>query len=684
MSPAHVDAVVVAIAELRAKMQMPEQGIAERTPEQVASTAVRLGWSLLPRHPGLVRGIYAGAVEQLQRRRRLAVKTGGGGACTRSATEEIDFALRALSEHNETISPLTNGVASAAVDRAASSSASKLPSSLRLSSRSQVTDGDLRGGEGKSEPLGLRVTSGRGKRTDHTTAMRIGYVTDCEGDLDYFRRYVNLSKVLEYDVEEHGIACRQRRWEEGRRREQGTRADVEYVAEAAAVAAAAVAGGSLRLVDETTDFFVYGGDLFDKGNGDLRLCAQLVALKKRYPRRVFLLIGNRDINKLRFGAELDAGEVGDSGPGAGAAFTPPVPPGQRPPRLIDHLENHKLKDTRVERVKWMLGQTMGAAGTFENRRTELADIRSATGSDGDTHSGAVVSNEVTDEEVAASFYDSVATEDGAVMQYLRHAQMGVCIGNTVFVHGAIGPCTQVQHAGTVPTSAFTYERHTFPGLDGGGDSAELLSVERQFNKAVEKAVEGAVGGGAVGAGAAGGEEAEVHPIVCSLPEEHMPHEWVGAMNDLAQRELDAFIKNPRFVRHNAIDRNQTRHTHGNGGDSGEEKVASVQTKSDGGNRGALAATATAGAAKGNVLLPLTGHRERAGQALLSYQSEYSICGRSLVVSTYFKDGRLIPPMANVASYLQRGGLARVVVGHKPVGDCPLVVSSRELEMEVRE
>lgn len=38
----------------------------------------------------------------------------------------------------------------------------------------------------------------------------------------------------------------------------------------------------------------------------IRVVKHLVSLKERHPERVFLILGNRDINKLRFGSELGA------------------------------------------------------------------------------------------------------------------------------------------------------------------------------------------------------------------------------------------------------------------------------------------------------------------------------------------------------------------------------------------
>jgi hypothetical protein len=85
--------------------------------------------------------------------------------------------------------------------------------------------------------------------------FRLSYVTDVEGNLDYFHAFVKLSEYLDYDGE-----------------------------------------GVLKLADQS--FFVFGGDIVDKGLGDERLCRQLVALKQKHPDRVFLLVGNRDLNKV--------------------------------------------------------------------------------------------------------------------------------------------------------------------------------------------------------------------------------------------------------------------------------------------------------------------------------------------------------------------------------------------------
>lgn len=119
-----------------------------------------------------------------------------------------------------------------------------------------------------------RATSGSAmSNDDHADPYRyrLGYVTDVEGHLDFFLSFVKRSNVL--DV---------------------------------------VSNTPLQLELDLRDnhcYFVFGGDSVDKAPGDIRLCRALVSLKKRYPDRVFLLVGNRDLNKIRFTAELSKADM---------------------------------------------------------------------------------------------------------------------------------------------------------------------------------------------------------------------------------------------------------------------------------------------------------------------------------------------------------------------------------------
>jgi len=160
-------------------------------------------------------------------------------------------------------------------------------------------------------------------------------------------------------------------------------------------------------------YFVFGGDLFDKGDGDIRLAHLFLKFKSRFPDRVFFLVGNRDINKIKLTAELDQSEVEGSRLDdlsgvvchnnfhlinlSGPYWEPPssrVSPKQYLRSLLQHslTEAEKQRhfvaskgdydstiyrkfDTRVNRLKYLLKHTMNCLSTFEFRRTEMATLR---------------------------------------------------------------------------------------------------------------------------------------------------------------------------------------------------------------------------------------------------------------------------------------------------------------------
>ncbi|CAJ1362624.1 unnamed protein product, partial [Effrenium voratum] len=98
------------------------------------------------------------------------------------------------------------------------------------------------------------------------------YITDIEGNWEYFLRFVHKSKALFWDGEERGV----------------------------------MGPGILKL--RSNGMLVFGGDAPDKGPGDIRIVKMLLELKRRYPLQVHIILGNRDLMKLRFPAELEAVE----------------------------------------------------------------------------------------------------------------------------------------------------------------------------------------------------------------------------------------------------------------------------------------------------------------------------------------------------------------------------------------
>ena len=200
------------------------------------------------------------------------------------------------------------------------------------------------------------------------------------------------------------------------------------------------ADGVLGMVGEGDDVndgvFVHGGDCVDKGTGDVRITKELVGLKKRYPKRVRLVLGNRDVNKLRFGSELDRSSH--------------VPPYWDPSAThhATYCATHDLDpDSKISTLKWMLACTMGCGGTFENRRIELTHLNLP----GD------------DQSVLDSFVSSVdpTSEDPWMLDYVRLGELIVVSRELLFVHGGIG----AGNEGRVP------------GIDGAFDDVKEWAAQ---------------------------------------------------------------------------------------------------------------------------------------------------------------------------------------------------------------
>lgn len=134
------------------------------------------------------------------------------------------------------------------------------------------------------------------------TMITVGYATDIEGNFDYWSRYVEISKVL--------------------RR---------------------LPNGDLDLNDNCQ--FVYGGDVVDRGPGDLRVLSDLVGLKRLHPDRVHFIMGNRDINKMRIPADLHSSSL---------RLNPKVywikSEGME---SSSSCSDHDRPDTPAERLKWV-------------------------------------------------------------------------------------------------------------------------------------------------------------------------------------------------------------------------------------------------------------------------------------------------------------------------------------------
>ncbi|CAI5730632.1 unnamed protein product [Hyaloperonospora brassicae] len=231
-------------------------------------------------------------------------------------------------------------------------------------------------------------------------AARVALLTDVEGNWQYVRNVVKQSSCLQLLSE-------------------GTRDE------------------TLELRDNC--MLVFGGDAGDKGDRTLRCYEQLVKLKKRYPDRVVLLVGNRDANKMRFTSELHDTEMDLHAMAQEVLESPTWVPESKRTTLKTFLEEqvaiydgHVMEDgdietvnTKTNRLKWMLEHTMGSQGDFDRRRTELASRREVENA-----------KEIMDEDVVKSYIDSVK-EGGVVREYLVHGSLAFVAHQTLFVHGGI-------------------------------------------------------------------------------------------------------------------------------------------------------------------------------------------------------------------------------------------------------
>jgi len=205
---------------------------------------------------------------------------------------------------------------------------------------------------------------------------KVLYVTDIEGDIDWFEGIVDVSEVFVRSK------------------------------------------GELWLVPGSC--FVFGGDVVDRFPGDLRTLDMLIALHARHPNQVFFIMGNRDINKLRLASELGdvcLGVPADECTNADFECN------------ADCKEEAKTTtQSLAARVKWLFKYTLGGRRTFDNRKKEL-------GMEGVKSSNHSEIKE--DEDVARNFLAEVLPPNGRLFKYMKLAKLVHRIHDTVFVHASL-------------------------------------------------------------------------------------------------------------------------------------------------------------------------------------------------------------------------------------------------------
>jgi len=341
----------------------------------------------------------------------------------------------------------------------------------------------------------------------------VGYCTDIEGNLDYWKRYVNMSRVL--------------------------------------------ARTSNGIILKENCHFVYGGDVCDRGPGDIRVLEDIVKLKRDNPDNVHIILGNRDINKMRLLTELLP------------EFT------CKPSRTywtgdIDDKGEHNA----VNRLKAILIDTMGAPDTFEHRRQELKDL----------------GRDSSDEAVVQSFWDLLKPE-GLLTEYLKQGTLAVLLGDTLFLHGGL----HSNSLGWIPPS-----RDLPPG-DSGHHVDNVAT-------------------------------------------------WCEQLEAFRAAEMKDFVEFSQWLQLSS-------------GQASERRLPFTSHWS----------------AEGGYNHPTPGSRLL--QYGMGWMPDKSV-NPTLVYDNFLSDGAPMPPSSEIASKLRRNGVRRVIAGHQPHGDAPVVIDSFGLQVRI--
>jgi hypothetical protein len=252
--------------------------------------------------------------------------------------------------------------------------------------RGPMTDSRWVGGNNKKNTSNVSIS----KESKYKVC---GYVTDVEGNMDYFNKYVKISKILEWTNDKKN---------------------------------------RLRFKKEDS-IFVYGGDTQDKGPADIRFVNILLKFKEDYPNRVIFIIGNRDANKLRIPSELFETYKNEKIFLKKYDNYPYWIDSDKRLTLRKYLKENNYELNIKNRLKYIIESNMGFEDGFEKRRTELSIILKKNIS------------KITDIDVISSFVNSVMpfpekielSNDNYTLKYLMQGQIAYIFGEHIFVHGAI-------------------------------------------------------------------------------------------------------------------------------------------------------------------------------------------------------------------------------------------------------
>jgi hypothetical protein len=422
--------------------------------------------------------------------------------------------------------------------------------------------------------------------------ITVAYATDVEGNFEYWSRYIEISKVLKR-----------------------------------------LPTGELELAPDS--YFVFGGDVVDRGPGDLRVLTDLVGLKRAYPDRVEFIMGNRDINKMRLPIELHKSSL---------CVTPRVYWVKPDEDSHNYLEQPA---SQADRLKWMLTKTMGSPLAFEYRRDELK----------------LLACDSNDADVVESFVD-LMRPDGLMMEYLKCAKIAVILGDTLFIHGAIHTYNmgwlpqmkvfpQGENGSPVgkPVSLVDFKTTTYDPMTTVHSTKSDTSQRGQPK--VDTEVEPAPLLGQAPPTPPLSSSSSTSKVSTLLP----LRKWVHAINQFALEEVTDFAENiGAYI------------------EAADRELSATDVKQTDPTTAINRETIT-WAAAGGYDHPQPGSRLM--QYAMGWMPDKSV-NPSVVYANHLPkdknsgDGGK-EPSVEVARYLRGGHVNKVIVGHQPRGDAPLIL-----------
>jgi hypothetical protein len=128
--------------------------------------------------------------------------------------------------------------------------------------------------------------------------------------------------------------------------------------------------GTEYLVSKSIPFMLLiNYSLMYRGPGDIRIIKEILDLKTKHPDRVTIILGNRDVNKLRIPFEVNTLAL-ESAPIAYWLYGK----GDAPYDSEADKANPLGPDSIAQRMQWMLPKTMGSPQCFFYRSQELGEI----------------------------------------------------------------------------------------------------------------------------------------------------------------------------------------------------------------------------------------------------------------------------------------------------------------------